>query len=113
MHVTEIKQSFLQYRQVATMKTIEDLPDEILLIIFSKLDLRSITRAGGTCRRWRHPSKDGKTIQYIAKHAFDYQEWIQHDFLPKQDDIYLAKILGIFSLNGEINFSGKRILWML
>ena len=79
---------------------IEDIPDEILLIIFSKLDLRSITRAGGTCRRWRNLSKDGKTIQYIAKHAFDYQEWIQHDFLPKADNIYLAKILGIFSLNG-------------
>ena len=105
MHETEI--SFpgnIQYRQVPMMGTIEDLPDEVLLIIFSKLDLRSITRAGGTCRRWRNLSKDGKAIQCIAKHEFDYQEWIKHDFLPKQDYIYSAQILGIFSSGQHIYY---------
>ena len=87
------------------MKTIEDLPDEILLIILSKLNLWNITRVGGTCRRWRNLSVDVKTIHYIAKRGFDCKKWVEKDFHPQQEDIYHAKILGTLPLKG---MNGKK-----
>ena len=87
------------------MKTMDDLPDEILLIIFSKLNLRNISKAGGTCRKWRCLSMDVKTIQCIAKREFDYQEWMKQDFCPQKENLCYAKILGRFLLNGMIGWN--------
>ena len=82
------------------MRTIEDLPEEILLLIFSKLNLCNIIRAGETCRKWRNLSMDVKTLQCIAKRAFDCKEWLKNDFYPNKEHIYHAQLLGIFPLSG-------------
>ena len=54
------------------------------LDVFSKLNLCNISKAGGTCRKWRCLSMDVKTIQCIAKREFDYQEWMKQDFCPQK-----------------------------
>ena len=43
---------------------------------------------------------DVKTLQCIAKRAFDCKEWVKNDFYPNKEQIYHAQLLGIFPLSG-------------
>ena len=85
------------------MANIGDLPDLPLLRIFSLLQNPDIISAGQTCLHWAslcHP--------LWAKIAEEIVEsWSQEKFIPSEENIRIATILGMIRFMGLLHYNFK------
>ena len=72
------------------MATIEILPREVLLQIFSLLPYSDLVSVGRTCKHWHGLGKDYALLQMIVKREFS---WSDGDYYPTRKEIGYAVFL--------------------
>ena len=72
------------------MATIEILPREVLLQIFSLLPYSDLVSIGRTCKHWHSLGKDYDLLQMIVKREFS---WCDGDYYPTRREIGYAVFL--------------------
>ena len=72
---------------------INDLPNEILLKIFLRLEYGDIISVGSVCRQWLVLSEDDILLHKIAKRDFCSLTWSCQEFFPSGEAIHHATML--------------------
>ena len=72
---------------------INDLPNEILLKIFLRLEYGDIISAGSVCRQWQVLSEDDVLLHKIAHRDFCSLTWSCQEFFPSGEAIHHATML--------------------
>ena len=83
---------------MTNMTTIDLLPREVLLQIFSLLGYRDLISVRRTCKLWHRLSQDDILLQNIGRKHLNTETWSEDDVCPSREEIGLAVFLGIVSL---------------